>query len=142
MSLAHPGYSFFTTTQCQSVSSQPHACISSIHRTYKAIYDHTKQSLSSTRSHINVCTTRSLQKVLAPRAPTRGNSSSVIGHGAKDLEFWLQILAKVHDRCDVATAITIVGRRPDCNNVFVFEMVLWMLAWSRWGCAVDGRRTL
>ena len=77
---------------------------------------------------MNVCTT-TLQKVLAPRTPTRRYGSFVVGHGAEDLEIGLQILAEVHDGSDVAAAVTVIWCRPNGNDVFVFEVVLWELAW-------------
>jgi len=39
------------------------------------------------------------------------------------LKLRLEVLAEVHDRGNVATTITVVGCRPDGDNVLVFEMV-------------------
>jgi hypothetical protein len=72
--------------------------------------------------------TTTSQEVLAPRAPTSGYSSLVIRYGAEDLEVRLEILAQVHYRSDVATAVAIVRCRPHGDDVFVFEVVLDLLA--------------
>lgn len=48
----------------------------------------------------------------------------MVWHGRKDLEFGLEILAQVHDGRDVTTTVTVVGGRPDSDNVLVLEVVL------------------
>lgn len=39
------------------------------------------------------------------------------------MELWLEIFTEVHDRRDVTTAVAVVWRRPDGDDVFVFEVV-------------------
>lgn len=68
--------------------------------------------------------TWSLQKVLSPAASASGDGAAVVGDGAEDLEFLLEVLAEVHDGGDVAAAIAVVGCGPDGDDVFVFEVVL------------------
>jgi hypothetical protein len=33
----------------------------------------------------------------------------MLGHSAEDLELLLEIFAEVHDRCDVAAAVAVIG---------------------------------
>lgn len=48
----------------------------------------------------------------------------MIRHRTKDLKFRLQILRKIHDTRDIATAVAIIRRGPHGNDVLVFEVVL------------------
>lgn len=48
----------------------------------------------------------------------------MIGNGREDLEFGLEVFAKVHDRGDIAAAVAVVWSRPDSDHVLVFEVVL------------------
>ena len=48
----------------------------------------------------------------------------MIGYGAEDLEFLLEVFAEVHDGSDVATAVAVVGSGPYGDDVLVLEMVL------------------
>lgn len=64
-----------------------------------------------------------LQEILSSPLPSGGDSSSMIGHGAENLEVRLQILSKGHDGGDVAASVAIVGRGPDCYYVLRGKMV-------------------
>jgi len=48
----------------------------------------------------------------------------MIRHRREDLELWLQVLAQVHNGRNVSAAVAVVGRRPDSDDILVFEMVL------------------
>ena len=48
----------------------------------------------------------------------------MLGHGGEDGEFGLQVLADVHDGCDVTAAVAVVGSGPDGDDGFVLEMEL------------------
>lgn len=69
-----------------------------------------------------------LQEVFTSGASPCRHSPSMVGHRAENLEVGLQILAEVHDGCDVAAAVTVIGRGPDSHNVLVFEMILSMVS--------------
>lgn len=47
----------------------------------------------------------------------------MIRHGRKDLKFWLEVLAQIHNGGDVSAAVAVVWRGPDGDDVFVFEVV-------------------
>ena len=65
-----------------------------------------------------------LQEILSSPLPSGGDSSSMIGHGAENLEVRLQILSKGHDGGDVAAAVAVVGCRPDGDDFLRLEVVL------------------
>jgi hypothetical protein len=48
----------------------------------------------------------------------------VVWDGAEDLEFLLEVFAKIHNGGDVAATVAVVGGGPDSHDVFVFEVVL------------------
>ena len=48
----------------------------------------------------------------------------MIGNSTEDLEFWLEVLAQVHDGSDVSAAVAVVRSGPDGDDVLVLEMVL------------------
>ena len=54
-------------------------------------------------------TTRCLQEVLSATSPPSWDSTLVIRNSAEDLEFWLEVLAQVHDGSDVSAAVAVVG---------------------------------
>ena len=47
-----------------------------------------------------------------------------LGNGGEDGEFGIQVLSKVHDRGDIAAAVTVIRSAPDGDNGLVFEMPL------------------
>ena len=65
-----------------------------------------------------------LQKVLSPATTPSRHRTAMVGYGAENLEFLLEVLAQVHDGRDVAAAVAVVGSGPNGNDVFVFEVVL------------------
>ena len=65
-----------------------------------------------------------LQEILSSAAAPGWHGAAVVGHGAEDLELLLQVLAQIHNRGDVAAAVAVVGRGPDCDDVLVLEVVL------------------
>lgn len=65
-----------------------------------------------------------LQEVFTARPSSCGHGSPMIRYGAEDLETGFEIFFQIHDGCYVAAAVTIVGGRPDGNDVFVFEVIL------------------
>ena len=67
---------------------------------------------------------RSLQEILSSALPTGRNSSPVVGNGAEDLEVWIQVFSECHYACDIAAAVAVVRRRPDRDDILVFEVVL------------------
>ena len=69
-----------------------------------------------------------LQEILSSAAAPGWHGAAMVGHGAEDLELLLQVFAKIHNRGDVAAAVAVVGRGPDCDDVLVLEMVLQKLA--------------
>ena len=54
-------------------------------------------------------TTRCLQEVLSATSPPSWDSTLMIGNSTEDLEFWLEVLAQVHDGSDVSAAVAVVG---------------------------------
>lgn len=48
----------------------------------------------------------------------------MVWHRAEDVEVGLEVFAQVHDGRHVSAAVAVVGSRPDCHNIPVFEMVL------------------
>lgn len=62
------------------------------------------------------CVCDHLQKVVACAASPSRNSALVLGDRTEDAELGIQVLADVHDRCNITAAITVVGCRPDRNN--------------------------
>lgn len=48
----------------------------------------------------------------------------MVWHRGEDLKLWFEILAEVHDGRDVTAAVTVVGCRPDGDDVLVLEVVL------------------
>ena len=48
----------------------------------------------------------------------------ILGNGTEDAEFGGQILADVHDGCNIAAAVAVVGSGPDGDNGLVLEVVL------------------
>ena len=48
----------------------------------------------------------------------------MIWNSAENRKVWLQVLAKRHDRSDIATSVTVIRRRPYGHNVLVLEVVL------------------
>jgi len=48
----------------------------------------------------------------------------ILGNGAEDAKLGVQILANVHDRRNIATAITVVRGRPDGNHGLLREVIL------------------
>jgi hypothetical protein len=71
-----------------------------------------------------------LQKVVASAATPSWNRTLVFGNGTEDAEFRAEIFANVHDRCNIAAAITVVRCRPDRNNRLLGEVVLQKLAYG------------
>lgn len=65
-----------------------------------------------------------LQEVLACPAPASRNSTSVVGDSGENGEVWVQVFAERHDGGDIAAAVAVVWRGPDCYYVLVFEVVL------------------
>ena len=47
-----------------------------------------------------------------------------LGYGGEYGEFGIEIFVEVHDGGDVAAAVAVVGRAPDGDHGFVFEMPL------------------
>jgi hypothetical protein len=64
-----------------------------------------------------------LQKVLSSRAPACWYCPAIIWYSAKDGEFGLEVFFQAHNGSDVATAIAVVRRRPDCYHILIFEVV-------------------
>lgn len=54
-------------------------------------------------------TTRCLQEVLSATSPPSWDSTLMIRNSTEDLEFWLEVLAQVHDGSDVSAAVAVVG---------------------------------
>lgn len=54
-------------------------------------------------------TTRCLQEVLSATSPPSWDSTLMVGNSTEDLEFWLEVLAQVHDGSDVSAAVAVVG---------------------------------
>jgi hypothetical protein len=48
----------------------------------------------------------------------------VIWHSRKDLELRLEVLAQIHDGRNITTTVTIIGSRPDSDDILVLEMIL------------------
>lgn len=67
---------------------------------------------------------RSLEEVLSATTGGRRNSTLIVGNGGEDCKFRIHVLTHVHNGRDVTTAIAVVGRRPDRNNIFGLEVVL------------------
>jgi hypothetical protein len=65
-----------------------------------------------------------LQEVLACTTSACRNSALIFRHSTEDTEFWVQILAYIHDRCYISAAIAIVRCRPDSYYGFLREMIL------------------
>jgi replication fork clamp-binding protein CrfC len=74
----------------------------------------------------NFCENQSArsQKVLAGSASSSWYCTLVLGDGTENAEFGIQILADVHDRGNITTAVAIVGSRPNGYNGLVCEVVL------------------
>jgi hypothetical protein len=65
-----------------------------------------------------------LQKVISSAASTSGDSTLFLGNGTEDAELGVEVFANIHDRCNIATAVAVVGCRPDRYNRLLREMVL------------------
>ena len=50
--------------------------------------------------------------------------SIALGYGGEDGEFGIEIFVEIHDGGDVAAPVAVVGRAPDGDDGFVFEMPL------------------
>lgn len=86
------------------------------------------ESLVSNRSSPAArSTAHALQKVLSSAAASSWDGTAVVGHGTEDLELLLEVLSKVHDGSDVATAVAVVGCGPDGDDILVFEVVLMLV---------------
>lgn len=48
----------------------------------------------------------------------------VIGHGGEDTELGVQVCIDCHNGSHIAASVTVVGRRPDCHNGLLREVVL------------------
>lgn len=48
----------------------------------------------------------------------------MIRHGAEDFEVGLEVLAERHDGGHIATAVAVVGRGPDGDDLLRLEVVL------------------
>lgn len=48
----------------------------------------------------------------------------MVRNSREDLELRLEILTEIHDRSNIAAAVTVVGGGPDRHDILVFEMVL------------------
>lgn len=67
---------------------------------------------------------RRSQEVVA-RAPAASRYVPlVIGHGGEDTELGVQVCVDCHDGSHVATSVAVVGRRPNCYNRLLREVVL------------------
>lgn len=67
---------------------------------------------------------RRSQEVVA-RAPTASRHVPlVIGHGGEDTELGIQVCVDCHNGSHIATSVAVVGRRPDCHNGLLREVVL------------------
>lgn len=65
-----------------------------------------------------------LQEVFSSSTTSSRNSTSMVRYGTEDLEFLLEILTQVHDGSNVTATVTVVGCRPNSNDILVFEMIL------------------
>jgi hypothetical protein len=66
----------------------------------------------------------SLQKVLSPSTSASRHRPLMIRHRTKDLELRLQVFREIHYRRDVSAAVAVIWRRPDGDDILVFEVVL------------------
>jgi hypothetical protein len=84
-------------------------------------------SRSPYKAHHHICTT-SLQEVFTAPTSSLGHCSPVIWNGAEDLETGVQVFFQVHYGSNIAAAVAVVGCRPHCDHVFVFEVVLFTVS--------------
>ena len=49
------------------------------------------------------------------------------GNGGEYGELWIQVFLEVHDRCNVAAAVAVVGSAPDSDDGLVFEVPLYVV---------------
>ena len=65
-----------------------------------------------------------LKKVVVTATSAGRHGAHVVGHGRKDVELGLQILAQLHDGGDIAAAVAVVGGAPHGGHGLVLEMPL------------------
>lgn len=65
-----------------------------------------------------------LQKVIAGTATAGGDRALILGDGAEDAEFGVEVFADVHDGGYVAAAVAVVGSGPDGHDGLLGEVVL------------------
>jgi hypothetical protein len=81
--------------------------------------------ISCRLSIVNQSTNQSnLQKVIAGTATAGGDRALVLGDGAEDAEFGVEVFANVHDGGYVAAAVAVVGSGPDGHDGLLGEVVL------------------
>ena len=85
--------------------------------------------MHSPERHPDIMRVVILQKVVASATTSSRNSTLVLGNGTEDAELGVEILANVHDRRNIPTAIAVVGCGPDCNYRLLGEVVLIKSAW-------------
>lgn len=56
------------------------------------------------------------QEIISSSTTIGRYGASLIGNGAEDAKPRIQIFADIHDGCNIATAVAIVGSRPDSND--------------------------
>jgi hypothetical protein len=64
------------------------------------------------------------KEVISCTSTTSWNSSLIFGYRTEYTELGAEVFANVHDGCDVAAAVTVVGCGPDCYDRLLGEMVL------------------
>ena len=64
-----------------------------------------------------------LQKVFTTSRSRRRNVSLVIADGTEEFECRFEVFADFADGCQIAAAVAVVWRTPDCDDVLFSEVV-------------------
>lgn len=66
----------------------------------------------------------SLKEVVGGSTASSRNVSHVIGNCREDAELGIEVLINGHDRCNITTAVTVVGSGPDSDDGVLGEVIL------------------
>ena len=68
-----------------------------------------------------------LQKVIPSAASSSRDSTLILGNSTEYAKLGVEVLTDVHDRCNIAAAVAVVGCGPDRNNRLLRKMILQTL---------------